>query len=130
MVKIGDKNEIITKVEKPYLASSMKSGCLDVFATPMVVAFMEETALELLEPSLHDGITTVGTEVNVRHISPTPLGAEVRFTAELVESDDRFFSFKVEAYDKAGLIAEGTHTRASVKAEKFEKKANEKYDEI
>ena len=94
MVKIGDKNEIITKVEKPYLASSMKSGCLDVFATPMVVAFMEETA------------------------------------AELVESDDRFFSFKVEAYDKAGLIAEGTHTRASVKAEKFEKKANEKYDEI
>ena len=81
MVKIGDKNEIITKVEKPYLASSMKSGCLDVFATPMVVAFMEETALELLEPSLPDGITTVGTEVNVRHISPTPLGAEVRFTA-------------------------------------------------
>lgn len=130
MVNIGDKNEIKAVVKPEFLASSMKSGCLEVFATPMVVAFMEETALELLEPSLPDGITTVGTMVNVEHVSPTPLGAEVNFTAELIESDERFFKFKVEAYDKAGLIAFGTHTRASVKAEKFELKAKEKYNEI
>ncbi len=84
----------------------------------------------MLQKDLPDGITTVGTTVNVEHLSPTPLGSQVRAVATLVESDGRFFKFDVEAYDKAGLIAKGTHTRASVKAEKFQIKADSKFDEI
>jgi predicted thioesterase len=129
MLNIGDKYEIYTIVKKEYLASSMKSGCLEVFATPMVVAFMEEASLELAQKGLPEGITTVGTMVNVEHISPTPLGAEVKFTAELTGIDnDRFYHFNVEAEDKLGVIARGIHTRASVKADKFQKKADEKFE--
>lgn len=128
MVKIGTTYEINTTVKKEYLASSMKSGCLDVFATPMVVAFMEEASLELIQAELPDGITTVGTALDVEHISPTPLGAEVRIVSELTDSDGRFFTFKVEAYDKKGLIAFGTHKRASVKSESFQLKADTKYE--
>lgn len=131
MLNIGDKFEIKTTVKSEYLASSMRSGCLAVFATPMVVAFMEEASLELAEKGLPEGITTVGTMVNVEHISPTPLGAEVRFVSTLTGiENDRFFNFDVEAYDKLGLIAKGTHTRASVKADKFQKKADEKFEEV
>lgn len=130
ILKIGETYEMIKTVEKEHLASSMKSGCLDVLATPMLVAYLEETALVMLQKDLPDGITSVGTDVCVQHLSPTPLGAEVRAVAKLVESDGRFFKFEVEAYDKAGLIAKGTHTRASVKAAKFEVKAAAKFDEI
>ena len=130
MSKIGETYELIKTVEKEHMASSMRSGCLSVLATPMLVAYLEEAALEMLEKDLPDGITTVGTEVNIEHLSPTPLGAEVKAVATLVESDGRFFKFNVEAYDKAGLIAKGTHTRASIKAEKFQIKADTKFDEI
>lgn len=130
MAKIGESYELIKIVEKEHLASSMKSGCMAVLATPMLVAYLEETALEMLEKDLPEGITSVGTEVVVEHLSPTPLGAEVRAVATLVESDGRFFKFNVEAYDKAGLIAKGTHTRASIKIDKFQVKADSKFDEI
>ena len=130
MAKPGDIYEMTKTVVEEHLACSMRSGCLRVLATPMVVAFMEEAALELAQKDLPDGITTVGTAVAIEHISPTPVGAEVKIKATLTDTDGRFFDFDVEAYDKAGLIAKGTHTRASVKSEKFEKKAAEKFDEV
>lgn len=131
MLKIGDKYEINAIVKSEYLASSMKSGCLEVFATPMVIAFMEEASLKLAQKGLPEGITTVGTMVNVEHLSPTPLGAEVRFVSTLTKiEDDRFYHFDVEAYDRLGLIAKGTHTRASVKSERFQAKADSKFDEV
>lgn len=130
MAQIGETFELIKTVKEEHLARSLKSGCLGVLATPMLVAYLEEAALEMLEKDLPDGITTVGTALEVEHLSPTPVGAEVRAVATLIESDGRFFKFNVEAYDKLGLIAKGTHTRASVKAEKFQKKADAKFDEI
>ena len=130
MLEIGTTHEMIKTVEKSHMASSMRSGCLSVLATPMLIAYLEETALEMLERDLPDGITSVGTVVNIEHLSPTPVGAEVKAVAKLVESDGRIFKFDVEAYDKAGLIAKGTHTRASVRAEKFQIKADSKFDEV
>ncbi len=130
MAKTGDILELTKTVKEEDLAYSMKSGCLRVLATPIVVAFMEEAALDLVQTDLPDGITTVGTAISIEHISPTPLGAEVKVKATLTDSDGRFFNFDVEASDKMGLIAKGTHTRASVKSEKFEKKAAEKFNEV
>ena len=130
MLEIGTTHEMIKTVEKSHMASSMRSGCLSVLATPMLIAYLEETALEMLERDFPEGITSVGTVVNIEHLSPTPVGAQVRAVAKLVESDGRTFKFDVEAYDKAGLIAKGTHTRASVKAEKFQIKADSKFDEV
>ena len=118
------------KVEEENLACAMGSGSLMVLATPAVVALMENAAAELAQNELADDeLTTVGTMISIEHISPTPIAAEVTAKAILKKIDGRMFYFDVEAYDKKGLIAKGTHTRVSVKAEKFQAKADGKFDD-
>ena len=118
------------KVEEENLAVAMGSGSLMVLATPAVVALMENAAAELAQNELDsEELTTVGTMISIEHISPTPMGAEVTAKAILTKVDGRMFYFDVEAYDKKGLIAKGTHTRVSVKAEKFQAKADGKFDD-
>jgi predicted thioesterase len=126
--------ETLTKklnVKKENLASVVGSGSLDVLATPAVAALMEGAAAELAQNLLdNDELTTVGTAISIEHTSPTPLGAEVEAEARLVKTEGRLFFFELTARDSAGEIAKGTHTRVSVKAEKFQKKADGKFDEI
>lgn len=118
-------------VSKENLASSVGSGSLDVLATPAVAALMEGAAAELAQKILgNPELTTVGTKICVEHTSPSPLGAEVEAEARLIKTDGRFFEFELTARDNAGEIACGTHTRVSVKAEKFQKKADCKFDEV
>lgn len=118
------------KVEEENLACSMGSGSLMVLATPAVVALMENAAAELAQKVLdNEELTTVGTMISIEHTSPTPVGAEVTATAVLKENDGRIFHFEVFASDKKGEIAKGTHTRVSVKAAKFQNKADSKFDD-
>lgn len=118
------------KVDECDTAVAMGSGSLLVLATPTVVAIMENAAAELAQNELNnDELTTVGTMISINHTSPTPIGAEVTATAELIESDGRTFQFEVYAEDKLGEIARGTHTRVCVKAEKFQMKADSKFYE-
>lgn len=117
------------RVEEENLACAMGSGSLMVLATPAVVALMENAAAALAQEVLNnDELTTVGTEISISHTSPTPLGAEVIATATLVKNDGRIFTFEVAAFDKKGEIARGTHSRVSVKADKFQAKADSKFD--
>ena len=119
------------RVEEEQLACAMGSGSLEVLATPAVVALMECAAAELAQNILNnDELTTVGTAIAIEHTSPTPIAAEVIATAKLISNDGRFFNFEVTACDKKGEIARGTHTRVSVKAEKFQAKADSKFDEV
>lgn len=126
--------KIITKklrVEEENLAIAMGSGSLMVLATPAVVALMEGAAAELADLELdNEELTTVGTMISIEHTSPDPLGAEITAEARLINSDGRTFNFEVTAYDKKGEIAKGTHTRVCVKAEKFQMKADGKFDEV
>ena len=118
------------KVEEENLACAMGSGSLMVLATPAVVALMENAAAELAQNELADDeLTTVGTMISIEHTSPTPIAAEVTAKAILTKVDGRMFYFDVVASDKKGEIAKGTHTRVSVKAEKFQMKADGKFDE-
>ena len=118
------------KVEEENLACAMGSGSLMVLATPAVVALMENAAAELAQIELdNEELTTVGTMISIEHTSPTPMGADVTATATLVETDGRTFKFNVVAMDKKGEIAKGTHTRVSVKADKFQMKADGKFDD-
>ena len=118
------------KVEEENLACAMGSGSLMVLATPAVVALMENAAAELAQNILdNEELTTVGTMISIEHTSPTPIGAEVTATATLTETDGRMFYFDVVASDKKGEIAKGSHTRVSVKAEKFQMKADGKFDD-
>ncbi|HAE52062.1 MAG TPA: dihydrolipoamide acyltransferase [Ruminococcus sp.] len=115
-----------TAVLKDKLASSMGSGSLDVYATPSMVALMEAAACECIANYLEDDETTVGTELNIKHISATPEGMMVRAEAELVKFSGREFTFAVKAYDESGLIGEGEHKRFLVYGKKFTEKAKAK----
>lgn len=118
------------RVEEENLACAMGSGSLMVLATPAVVAIMENAAAELAQNELNnEELTTVGTMISIEHTSPTPMGADITATAVLKKTDGRMFYFDVIAEDKKGEIAKGTHTRVSVKAEKFQMKADGKFDE-
>jgi predicted thioesterase len=130
VLNIGDTLKIKERVDETMLAVCVGSGDLEVLATPSVIALMENAAAALAKQGLDEGFTTVGVKIDVAHTSPTPLGAEIEVKAQLKESDGRHFGFDVSAYDKNGLIAGGTHTRVSVNAEKFQKKADEKFNEV
>lgn len=108
------------------LASAMGSGALDVFATPAMIALMENAACNALASYLEKDETTVGTEMNVKHISATPADMKVSAEAVLTGVNGREFTFDVKAYDEAGLIGEGTHKRFLVTAERFMAKTNSK----
>ena len=125
-MQLGIKGETKVKVNASNTAEAMKSGLLPVFATPMMVAIMEDAAAKSVQPHLKEGQTTVGTLVSVKHLSATPEGMEVRAESELVEVDNRRLVFDVRAYDEKGQIGEGKHERFIIDAERFMEKTNAK----
>lgn len=121
--------KVTTTVTRDKLACSVGSGSAEVYATPMVVALMENASCKLAQELVPEGCTTVGTKISIEHLSATAEGAEVYAVATLTETDGRRFEFTVEAYDNAGLIAKGTHQRFSVKTERFMAKAKARLEE-
>ena len=126
MLEIGIKGKRETTVTGALSAKSVGSGELDVYATPMLVALVEETAWRSVAGELEAGQGTVGTKVNIDHIAATPLGMKVRCETELTEIDRRRLVFSVEVWDEAGRIAAGTHERFIVDNGKFQAKADGK----
>lgn len=125
---IGDSNTITVSVEREKLASSVGSGLLDVFATPMMIAAMEQAASELLGKALEPGQTSVGTMINVTHSAATPLGMQVKATATVTAKEGRRVDFEVAAYDACGEIGRGTHSRFIVDAARFQQKTDAKLE--
>lgn len=125
-LELGIKGSSARTVTTFFTAKALGSGGLDVLATPIMVALMEEAALLSVRPYLEPGMDTVGTKLDVSHLSATPVGMKVRAESELVEIDRRRLVFEVRAYDEAGLIGEGTHERFIVDMEKFMAKCEAK----
>lgn len=125
-MEIGTTHEVKINVDREVTAAKVKSGALEVFATPSMVALMEQAAAELCQDDLPEGCTSVGTALNIEHLAATVCGVEVRAVATLTATDGRRYDFNVEAYDNAGLIGKGTHTRFSVKVERFLEKAQQR----
>ena len=119
-----------TTVDTSRLASTMRSGALDVFATPAMVAFMEETAMESVAPLLDEGTTTVGTKLEVSHLAASPLGANIRCESTLVEVDGRRLVFDIKAWDDVDLIGECRHERFIILSERFMAKVNAKKEKL
>lgn len=125
-MKVGIKNQIKKTVSSDLTAKAMGSGRLDVFATPAMVAMMEEAAHTSVEAELEEGQGTVGTSMTVSHLAATPVGMEVTCESELIEVDGRKLVFEIKAMDKAGLIGEAKHERFIIDSEKFLAKTNAK----
>ena len=125
-ITIGLKGEVFSFVEKEDTAKEVGSGSLLVYATPCMAALMEGAAVEAIADAMDDSKTTVGTELNIQHISATPVGMDVRAEAIVTAVDGKTISFELHAYDEAGEIGRGTHKRAIVPTQKFLEKAYSK----
>lgn len=123
-MQIGKTATVNTIVTEHNTAKAVESGSLEVFATPMMIALMEQAACECL--ALTDGQTSVGTEITVSHVAASPLGAKIKAIAVIEGIDGRKVEFKVSAFDNNGEIGQGKHTRFIVDTEKFMEKANSK----
>lgn len=120
---IGKAELTVTEKE---LAANVGSGGLEVFATPVMVMLMEKAACVCTAGYMEGDETTVGTELNVKHLAASPEGSAVRAEAELTEVNGRELVFNVRAYDDCGLIGEGTHKRFLVFGGRFTEKAKAK----
>ena len=125
-ITVGMKGEVFTQVEREDTAKEVGSGDLLVYATPCMVALMEGAACEAIAECLSDTQTSVGTGLNIEHISATPVGLEVRAEAEVTEVNGKVITFALRAYDEAGEIGKGTHTRVLVNSQKFLEKTYNK----
>ncbi|NWJ49791.1 MAG: thioesterase family protein [Bacteroidetes bacterium] len=123
-LKQGIRGEMEILVTSKLTAAHIGSGLVEVYATPQMIALMENTAQQSVSACIEDGWTTVGTEVNIRHLKATPIGMKVRCESELVSYNGRSLTFSVKAWDETGLIGEGTHNRFIVNTKKFMAKLN------
>lgn len=118
-ISVGMCGQASTLVEREDTALEVGSGSLLVYATPCMVALMEGAACEAIAESIAEDKTSVGIALSISHISATPIGLSVRAEAEVTEVDKNIITFKITAYDEAGVIGEGTHKRAVVSVQKF-----------
>jgi len=123
---VGTKHSIKCIVEPDMTADRVGSGSLAVFSTPSLLALMEAAAFELAENGMDEGYTTVGSYVELHHMSPTPIGIMVEAEAKLTKILDNRITFKIMVYDKSGVIAEATHIRYIIDRKKFMRAADKK----
>lgn len=129
MLETGIKGKMTETVTEEKTAAALGSGTLRVYATPAMIALMENTALNSVADKLDDGMTTVGTKLDIVHTSASPVGSTISCESELVEIDRRRLVFSVTAYDNAGEIGKGTHERFIVDSVKFSEKTAAKLEQ-
>ncbi len=125
-ITIGSRIEDNQLVTLERVASHLGSGSLQVYATPAMVAFVEQTCRKLVEPYLPEGMTTVGIAITVRHIAPTPLGRKISIQAEIVLIEKNVISFQAELWDEMEKIGEATHERAVIEIDRFTERVQKK----
>lgn len=118
---LKEKTSIVKsfKVTENETALKMGSGDLEVYATPAMIALMENVAKNLVADGLPTDCTTVGIEMNVKHIKSSPIGANIQCKATLIKIDNKKLFFDVEASDDKGPIGKGSHIRYIVNAKDF-----------
>lgn len=126
MLTPGKTGTAETTVGGNNTAKAVGSGSLEVFATPMMIALMEQAACDALISALEPGQTSVGTSISVEHTAASPLGMKITATASVTGVEGRSVTFSLIAYDACGEIGKGTHTRFLVDAERFMGKVHDK----
>ena len=125
-IPVGAKGRVYGVVTDQLTAAAIGSGSVEVFATPYMVAAMENAACEALRPYYGEGENSVGTKLEISHDAATPVGMKYWAEAEVTEVDRRRIVLKVTAYDETGVIGSGTHERFIIQMEKFLAKAEAK----
>ncbi len=119
MLEVGKKIEFERTVTENDTAAKAASGAIEVFATPFMIAWMEEASLKLVQTDLEENLTTVGTEINIRHLKASLVGAKLKVISILKEIDRKKLVFDVAVYEENTLVGEGSHTRFIIDEKKF-----------
>jgi fluoroacetyl-CoA thioesterase len=122
VIKVGMSAERTLVVPPERTVAHFVPGMPLVYATPMMIMEMEMASTDAIKPYLQAGWVTVGTEVDVRHLAASPVGAMVRTTARVTAVERRVIRFEVEAFDGGRRIGEGRHARALVNRDSFNKR--------
>ena len=122
VIKIGMSAERTLVVPMEQTVGHLLAGMPFVFATPMMILQMELTSGDAVRHHLAAGWVTVGTEVNIRHLAATPVGATVRTTAKVIAVERRVIRFEVASFDGERKVGEGFHARGLVNVDAFNKR--------
>jgi fluoroacetyl-CoA thioesterase len=119
----GEASRVVTGQDT---AARLGSGLVEAYSTPSMVALMESASVAAIQAHLREGQTSVGIEVNIKHLAPTPVGMRVRARASLLEINGSRLKFRVDAWDDKEKIGERLHVRAVLDAARFDQRLRQK----
>jgi len=125
-IPIGATGQVKLLVTSQVAIDFMGNDGARVLSTPHLVYQLEMAAYYAIKPYLDEGYDSLGTDVMIKHLAATPIGMSVTFKAEVIHVDGRRVNCRVEAFDEVEKIAEGTHERFVVNAERFAQRVREK----
>lgn len=128
--KVGTTGEQTFVVEPLHTIDFAQGGMPAVLCTPWLIWFLEHAARAAVLPSLEPGESTVGTEIQVRHLAPTPVGQTVTCRARVLFADGNVVSFQLDAHDETELIARGTHRLRVIRIDRFAARVAKKANEV
>jgi predicted thioesterase len=118
------KSEMVVREED--LVSKLGGIAVDVLSTPRLIQLLEAAAILAIQEYMASDQLSLGTQVKIKHLSPTPLGMKVTAHALLKEVDNNRLFFLVDAYDEKDKVAEGEHERILVSKEWFVQRVEKK----
>ena len=124
--KVGAVGELAILTEAKHAVEFAGNGMPAVVSTPSLVGFLERTARETFAEFLDADERSVGIEIDLKHLAPTPIGQTIHCSARVIFVEDKKVTFQIEARDERELIARGLHKRAIIRLEKFSKRVQEK----
>ena len=124
--KVGSAGELRLVVEQKHIIDFATDGMPSVLSTPNLIGLLERTARETMEPFLDPNERTLGIEIDLKHLAPTPMGASLTCSARIIRVDGKQVTFQIEARDAHEVVARGIHTRAVVQIESFARRVARK----
>ncbi len=119
-ITVGAEAEATTVVTREVTVRHFHANMPEVYGTPFMIYLMEVAAGNAVQPGLPIGWVSVGVDVNIRHLAPTPVGRTVTAHARVTKVTDKLIEFEVQAHDGKKLIGKGTHSRVPVNLARFE----------
>ncbi len=124
--KIGEVGELHIPTDMSHTVEFVGNGMPAVVSTPNLIQFLERTARHTLAPHLDTDERTVGVEIDIKHLAPTPVGQTIYCRAQVIAAEGRQFTFQIEARDDHEVIVRGLHKRAVIRTESFSKRVKAK----
>src|SRR5580704_14956158 len=124
--RIGEVGELAMPTDMKHAVEFAGDGMPDVVSTPNIVGFLERTARQTIAPHLDADERSVGIELDIRHLAPTPVGQTIHCTAKVISVEGSKVTFQIEARDAHEVIVRGVHKRAIIRTESFTRRVKAK----